>query len=108
KIDLRLAPALQTLRGLEENGEAETFDLAFIDADKANVDGYYEYALRLLRRNGVILVDNVLWSGAVADPSIDDKDTAALRALNAKAASDGRVDAALLPVGDGLLMVRKH
>ena len=108
KIDLRIAPARETLERLVSAGQAGTFDLAFIDADKSNVDVYYEYTLRLLRAGGLVLVDNVLWNGAVADEAITDDDTCALRALNAKVARDERVDAALLPVGDGLLMARKR
>lgn len=107
KVDLRIAPALETLEALVRAGQAGTFDLAFIDADKSSVDAYYEYALRLLRPGGVILVDNVLWSGAVADESVTDDDTRALRAINAKAAADSRVDVTLLSAGDGILMARK-
>lgn len=106
KIDLRLAPALETLDATLET-QAQTFDLAFIDADKANVDAYYERCLQLLRPGGVIMVDNVLWDGAVADPRVDDEDTRALRAIGAKAAKDARVDAVMLTVGDGLLLARK-
>ncbi len=108
KIDLRLAPAVETLERLLDAGQASTFDLAFIDADKANVDTYYESALRLLHAGGLILVDNVLWNGAVADARINDDDTRALRALNIKATSDDRVDMSLLTVGDGLLVARKR
>ncbi len=108
RIDLRLAPALETLDALIRDGASGTYDMAFIDADKANVDPYYERCLRLLRRGGVVLVDNVLWNGAVADPSITDADTAALRALNAKVRDDERVDQSLLTIGDGLLMARKR
>lgn len=108
KVDLRLGPAAHTLEALVNAGQAGAFDLAFIDADKAAVDTYYEYALRLLRRGGILLVDNVLWGGAVLDETIVDDDTAALRAINAKAAADDRVDAVLLPLGDGLLAVQKR
>ncbi|HVA29168.1 MAG TPA: class I SAM-dependent methyltransferase [Candidatus Baltobacteraceae bacterium] len=108
RIDLRLAPALETLDGLIRDGASGTYDMAFIDADKANVDSYYERCLRLLRRGGVVLVDNVLWNGAVTDPSITDPDTAALRALNTKVRDDERVDQSLLTIGDGLLMARKR
>jgi predicted O-methyltransferase YrrM len=107
KIDLRIAPALETLAGLHAKGEP-AFDMAFIDADKANVGNYYEECLRLVRAGGLILVDNVLWGGSVADPSDRDEDTEALRAISAKAARDERVEAALLPVCDGLLVVRKR
>lgn len=108
KIDLRIAPALETMDALVAQGQAGTFDLAFIDADKANVDAYYERALVLLRSGGLVLVDNVLWSGKVVDPAPQDADTAALRALNEKAARDERVDVALVPVCDGILMARKR
>ncbi len=107
KIDLRLAPAMETLDAALQT-EPESFDLAFIDADKENVDSYYERSLGLLRTGGIIMVDNVLWGGRVADPSENDEDTVALRALNAKASHDPRVDAVLLSVGDGLLLARKR
>ena len=107
KVDLRLAPALETLeRLIAEN--VEPFDVAFIDADKENVMTYYEKSLALLRRGGLILVDNVLWNGAVADPAIDDPNTRALRAVSAHAAGDPRVETALVTIGDGLLIARKR
>ena len=108
RIDLRLGPALETLDGLIAEGGAGQWDMAFIDADKANYDGYYERCLTLLRPGGLILIDNVLWSGAVADPARTDADTTALRALNAKLHGDGRVTLAMLPVGDGLTLARKR
>lgn len=107
KIDLRLAPALETLRALLARG-VEPFDMAFIDADKGNVDAYYENALQLVRPGGLILVDNVLWSGAVTAPQIEDADTAALHALNVKAGRDERVDVSLLATCDGILIARKR
>ncbi len=107
RIDLRVGPAMETLDRLIASG-AEPFDMAFIDADKANVDGYYERALRLVRPNGLVLVDNVLWDGAVIDPSIQDADTVALRALNAKVGRDERVDVTMLAICDGLLVARKR
>jgi caffeoyl-CoA O-methyltransferase len=107
KIDLQLAPALETLRGLIA-ANVEPFDMAFIDADKENVDAYYEAALRLMRPGGLILVDNVLWGGAVADPSIVDPGTSALRALNAKVGRDERVDVSLVATCDGILIARKR
>lgn len=107
KIELRLGPALETLEQLLRT-QTERFDLAFIDADKENATGYYERALQLLRPGGLILIDNVLWNGAVADPSIDDEDTRALRAVSMHAANDERVETALVPVGDGLLISRKR
>jgi predicted O-methyltransferase YrrM len=103
KIDLRLAPALETLDALIAE-RAAAFDFAFIDADKENYDGYYERALRLVRRGGIIAIDNVLWSGAVADPSRRDADTMAIDRLNRKLAQDERVDVSLLPLGDGLTL----
>jgi caffeoyl-CoA O-methyltransferase len=108
KIDLRIAPALQTLDELLSSGQAGSYDLAFIDADKPNYDGYYERSLRLVRSNGLILIDNVLWSGRVADPSIDDESTVALRALDQKIGKDERVDCSLLALCDGLMIVRKR
>ncbi|MDB5407246.1 MAG: O-methyltransferase family 3 [Rhodospirillales bacterium] len=106
KIQLRLGPALATLQSLSAEGEAGRFDFAFIDADKSNYDAYYEAALRLLRRGGLIAIDNVLWGGAVADPGDRDADTVALRALNRKLRDDVRVDPVLLPIGDGLTLAR--
>ncbi len=106
KIDLRLAPALDTLDALLDAGEAQQFDMAFIDADKANYQHYFERCLRLLRSGGLILFDNTLWSGAVADPSVQDPDTVALRALNSALADDPRVDTALATIADGLTLAR--
>ncbi|MBL8837997.1 MAG: class I SAM-dependent methyltransferase [Alphaproteobacteria bacterium] len=107
KIDLRLAPAVETLDALIAAGEAGRFDFAFIDADKSNYDTYYERALVLLRPRGLIAIDNVLWSGAVADPAANDADTAALKRLNAKIAADARVQMTLLPIGDGVTLAVK-
>lgn len=104
KIDLRLAPALDTLAALTDRGER--FDLAFVDADKENVERYYQALLLLVRPGGLILVDNVLWSGAVADPSNDEPATVALRAFNAARRNDERVDLALVPIADGVTMLR--
>ncbi len=108
RIWLRLAPALETLDGLIAAGEAGSFDFAFIDADKVNYDGYYERALVLLRSGGLIAVDNTLWSGRVADPAVDDHDTVAIRAFNAKLHADERVELSMLPVGDGLTLAMKR
>ncbi len=108
KIDLRLAPALETLEGLLAHGQAGTFDFAFIDADKANYDAYYERTLRLLRPGGLVAFDNVLWGGKVADASQNDADTQALRALNRKLHHDQRIHLSLLPVGDGLTLALKR
>jgi caffeoyl-CoA O-methyltransferase len=108
KIDLRLAPALETLQAEIEAGAAGTYDFAFIDADKENYIGYYEACLTLLRPGGLIAVDNVLWSGKPAQPDADDELTEAIRAFNRLAHGDERVDQSLLPVGDGLTLARKR
>ena len=108
KIDLRLAPALETLDALVADGEAGGFDFAFIDADKANYAGYYERCLVLVRQGGVIAFDNTLWSGAVIDPNANDADTVAIRALNDMLVRDERVDIAMLTVGDGLTLALKR
>jgi predicted O-methyltransferase YrrM len=107
KIELRLGPALDTLAALERERCAGSFDFAFIDADKAAYDAYYEGCLRLLRPGGLIALDNMLWSGEVANPKTRDADTHALRALNAKIRDDGRVDSCLLTIGDGVMLARK-
>ena len=108
KIDLRLAPALETLDALLAEGRAETFDFAFIDADKEGYDAYYERALELIRSGGLIALDNTLWEGKVVDPAAKDVDTNAIRAINRKLAEDKRVTQSLLPVGDGLTLARKR
>lgn len=108
KIDLRLGPGITTLESLLQAGEGNTFDFAFIDADKQSYDRYYELTLQLVRPGGVIAIDNVLWSGRVADPQVTDNRTAHLRALNAKLHQDQRVDISLLPLGDGLTLARKR
>jgi predicted O-methyltransferase YrrM len=107
KIDLRIAPALETLAALRK-AEAGTFDMAFIDADKTNYPNYYEAVLDLLRPGGVMLIDNVLWGGDVADPQANDTETTVLRKLNAMIAADKRVDFVLLPIADGLTIARKR
>ena len=106
RIELHLAPARQTLEDLLRQG-ADSFDFAFIDADKINYDMYYEYCLQLIRPGGLIAIDNVLWDGAVADPAIKDADTLAIRALNKKIHLDRRVEISLVPIADGLGLVRK-
>ncbi len=108
RIDLRLGPAVQTLAGLLREGGAGSFDFAFIDADKESYDAYYEACLRLVRPGGLLAIDNVLWSGAVADPSQADPETEAIRALNEKVRDDPRVEACLLTVGDGVMLARKR
>ena len=105
KIELRIAPAIETLRSLPAG---EQFDLAFIDADKPNYPHYYEEVLARLRRNGVILVDNTLWGGAVADSKATDDNTVAIRAFNDAVAADDRVESTILTVGDGLTLIRKR
>jgi caffeoyl-CoA O-methyltransferase len=105
KIDLRIAPAIETLAQLP--GEPR-FDLAFIDADKSGTIGYFEALLPLIRQGGVILVDNVLWRGAVANPAIDDEDTLAIRKFNDLATADSRVESVMLPIADGLTLLRKR
>lgn len=108
KIELHLQPALLTLDALIAEGQSGSFDFAFIDADKTAYDAYYERCLTLLRPGGLLGVDNSLWSGAVADESDQRENTCAIRALNAKIASDSRVSASLVPIGDGLYLARKH
>jgi caffeoyl-CoA O-methyltransferase len=108
KITLRLAPAIETLDALLAEGQAETFDFAFIDADKENYDNYYERALKLVRNGGLIVFDNMLWYGKVADPSVQDAETVALRALNAKLHNDDRVFNSLIAVGDGMHLAIKQ
>ncbi|WP_431686114.1 O-methyltransferase [Hahella sp. NBU794] len=107
RIDLRLAPAMETLNKLLDEGHARTFDFAFIDADKTNYDSYYEACLRLLRPGGLIAVDNVLWDGKVADPRERDDDTCAIRALNEKLMRDKRIDYSMVPIADGVSLARK-
>ncbi len=108
KITLRLAPAIETLDVLLRDGQAGTFDFAFIDADKENYDNYYERALKLVRAGGLIVFDNMLWSGAVADPGVQDSETVALRALSEKLHHDERVFVSLIPVGDGMTLAIKQ
>ncbi len=108
KIDLRLAPALPTLDGLLAQGDAGSFDFALLDAEKTEYDAYYERALKLLRPGGLVAIDNVLWSGRVADPTVTDADTRALRTLNDKVQRDERVDICMVPVADGLTLARKR
>ncbi len=107
KIELKLAPALESLQSLLKN-EAGSFDFAFIDADKENIPNYYECCLKLLKKGGLCLVDNTLWSGQVADPSQQDPATVAIRKFNASLLDDERVDLSLLTVGDGLTIAIKR
>lgn len=108
KIELLLAPAEKTLQKLVDNGNANSFDFAFIDADKTNYFKYYELCLKLIRRRGIIAIDNTLWGGDVANPEVDDDDTRALREFNDALHSDSRVDISLLPIGDGLTLAYKR
>jgi predicted O-methyltransferase YrrM len=108
KIDLHIAPAMDTLDRLLANQEAETFDFAFIDADKSSYDGYYERALQLVRVGGLIAIDNVLWSGRVADPEVQDNRTNTIRALNQKLHQDSRITLSLVPIADGLTLALKR
>jgi len=106
KIELKIGPAADTLDRMIASGAAGSFDFAFIDADKENYDRYYEQCLVLVRKGGIIAVDNVLWNGAVADPENQTDSTRAIRALNQKMRADSRVDFCLIPVGDGLALAR--
>lgn len=108
RIELRLAPALETLEALIKGGESGSFDFAFIDADKENYAVYYERVLELLRPGGLVAVDNTLWSGQVADPAFQDAETRAIRAFNEALHRDERVDISLIPVSDGLTLARKR
>ncbi len=108
RITAHIAPAVKTLDEFLAQSSAGKYDLAFIDADKTGYDAYYERVLQLLRKGGVLMIDNVLWSGRVADPSEKDADTSALRVLNAKIHADTRVDAGLLPLADGIYMCVKR
>jgi O-methyltransferase len=108
RIELTIAPALETIDRLLSQGLAGQLDLAFIDADKTNYEAYYERCLKLVRRGGLILIDNVLWGGSVANLAEKDEDTEAIRALNAKLKSDDRIDITLFAVGDGMSCALKR
>jgi predicted O-methyltransferase YrrM len=108
RIDLRLGPGTETLDKLLAAGEAGKFDFAFIDADKTSYDAYYERALKLVRAGGLIAIDNVLWGGDVANPEDKSEDTVTIRRLNDKLAKDDRVTLAMVSIGDGLTLARKH
>ena len=108
RIEVRFGLAQASLDQLIAAGGAGSFDLVFIDADKKSYDAYYERSLVLVRPGGLIMIDNVLWGGAVADPVNRDRQTEALRALNAKLQADSRVSLALVPIGDGLMLARKR
>lgn len=108
KVDLRLAPAMETLDGLLAEGRSGSFDFIFIDADKENYEGYYERSFELLRVGGIIAVDNVLWSGRVLDPLWHDRDTKAIRAFNSKLLSDDQILLSMVPIADGLTLAVKR
>jgi O-methyltransferase len=108
RIELKLAPAKDTLQALLDQGQQRRFDMAFIDADKENYHAYYEQCLRLLRPNGLIVLDNTLWYGKVADPTINDADTRAIRRLNQMLKEDERIDLSLIPMADGITLARKR
>ena len=106
-IDLQIAPAVETLKSKIEDGESNTYDFAFIDADKINYLNYYELCLDLIRSGGVIAIDNVLWGGSVIDSARTDDDTKAIREINDFIVSDKRVNISMIPVGDGVTLAVK-
>ncbi len=108
KIDLQIAPAIDTLDSLIADGKGESYDFAFIDADKVNYNGYFERALKLVRSGGIIAIDNVLWGGSVIDEQQQDADTRAIRSLNEKVYRDKRVTISMVPIGDGLTLACKR
>jgi caffeoyl-CoA O-methyltransferase len=108
QVELRLGEGMHTLDALLEEGRGESYDFAFLDADKVGLDGYYERCLRLIRIGGVIVVDNTIWYGQVVDSTAQDADTEAVRAFNSKVHADERVDMVLLPVADGMTVIRKR
>lgn len=108
KIEFRPGPAAKTLEALREEGAEDSFDFVFIDADKKGLDEYYEHSLRLVRPGGLIAVDNTLWGGKVINPDIFDDATKAIRGFNAKVIDDARVSLSLVPIGDGLTLLRRE
>lgn len=108
RMELKLGPAAESLQAMLDNGAQGKIDFAFIDADKTNYETYYELVLRMLRPGGLIAIDNVLWGGDVANPEKKDEDTEAIRRTNRKVHADERVDASLVPIGDGLTLARKR
>jgi predicted O-methyltransferase YrrM len=108
KISLQLGPAINTLDKLIAEGQAGTFDFAFIDADKENYEAYFERSLQLVRNGGLIVIDNVLWSGRVADPQVQDESTTAIRTFNEKLRNDPRVSLSVVPIADGLTLALKR
>jgi hypothetical protein len=107
KISLQIGPAVESMQNMVEKGESETFDFAFIDCDKSNYDNYYELSLKLLRQNGILAIDNTLWSGRVLHNNSKEASTLAIQALNDKIAKDSRVMAVQLNIADGLTLVFK-
>ena len=108
RIELRLRPAVESLKELVAAGAAATFDFAFIDADKANYEGYFEYAMELIRPGGLIAIDNVLWHGRVIEPENNEPDTVTIRALNKKLLTDTRINLSMVPISDGLTLCYKR
>lgn len=108
RVELHVGSALDTLDTLLAEGQERRFDLVFIDADKENYIGYYEYAMKLLRPGGLVIADNVLWSGKVIDPDMTDKDTVAIRAFNQYLKNDSRITLSVIPIGDGFALVVKN
>lgn len=108
RIEVRIGPAVETLDALLADGQADRFDIAFIDADKLGYPAYYERCVQLVRPGGLVCVDNVLWSGSVADPEDQRESTAAIREVSRIIRDDERVDIAMLPIGDGLTLARKR
>ena len=108
KIELKIGPAMETIDEFSKSDSNEVFDFIFIDADKGNYYRYYESSFSLLKTGGIILIDNVLWSGKVADPNIHEEDTVAIRDFNQKLYQDERIDLSIIPIGDGLTLARKR
>ena len=108
KVDLRIAPAVETLDALIDSGEEATYDFAFVDADKTGYEAYYDRLLRLVRPGGLIAFDNTLWGGRVIDRDADDADTMAIRAFNRRLVDDDRVSLSMLPVADGVTLARRR
>jgi len=108
RVELKLGPAVETLDAMLADGQGDTYDMAFIDADKAGYPDYYERCVALVRPGGLVAIDNTLWDGRVADASNHEADTVTIRAVNERAMSDDRVDGALVPIGDGLTLARKR
>lgn len=108
RIELRIGPAVQTLEAMIANGDSGTFDFAFIDADKPNYGAYLDRVYKLLRTGGLALIDNVLWSGRVIDPGVNDVGTTAIRQFNTKLKDDPRFTVSMLPLGDGVTLAMKN